>query len=175
MVVDGGDVGAGFTADLSRSSQSEALLRKEFARGIKKALPGFGLGLLRNSHSVRSLPGRWYVTPVQRDMGLSPAVRSQTLYPAELWAHSIWNDPLNWHTCDGHTFRERKARAHETGFAEMRTHRTSMSTRFLEPDFWGVREISLVLYARYTSIEAYWRSEIPCYPRVNRDVPEGLA
>src|ERR1019366_8563776 len=57
VIVDGGDVGAGLAADLSRAGQSEPLLRKQFARGIKKALSGFGLGLLPNLHSVRSLPG----------------------------------------------------------------------------------------------------------------------
>ena len=33
-----------------------------------------------------------------------------------------WNDPLNWHTRDGHTFRERKARAQETVFPEVPAH-----------------------------------------------------
>ena len=34
----------------------------------------------------------------------------------------MWNDPLNWHTRDGHTFRERKGRAQETVFPEVPAH-----------------------------------------------------
>ena len=33
-----------------------------------------------------------------------------------------WNDPLNWHSRDGHTFLERKARAQETLFSEVPAH-----------------------------------------------------
>jgi hypothetical protein len=33
--------------------------------------------------------------------------------PVVLFLHGGWNDPLNWHTRDGHTLRERKQRWRE--------------------------------------------------------------